>query len=313
MVKGENLSRTNWLVIGMLILVFPVAAVIVTLLKPADGEPTIFEKYNIEALKFDSGSQKSPLEYILNNAELSVKTYPFEDWGAEYIEYFELGPTLLTRDIKFDVKPFSGNSTQETVEELLYLRELAKTKRDAETLQKIKDEAKLGGPALAFDRSNLFLASGNKDTEVLLNAASNDLRFFVLKKKKEFARVRPSTLDHELEVVVDNPPYSAYPSGHAAQGHMTGLLLAMIDEKHADAYKSLGYDIGHRREIAGIHFPSDSEAGRQLAEDVLKKLLEVPEFQEMLDKAKATYIAPALFGPISEEDKQEVERAHGQD
>ncbi len=294
-------------------MVFPILAVIVTLLKPMDGDPAIFEKYNVETLKFDSGPAKSPLEHILNNTELSSKTFPYEDWGTEFIEYYELGPSLLPRDLKFDVALFPGNSTQKTVEELLYLRELAKTKRDEETVQKIKDEAKLGGPALAFDRSNLFLASGNKDTEELLNAASEDLRFFVLKKKKEFARLRPSMLDEGLELVVDNPPYSAYPSGHAAQGHMTGLLLAMIDEKNANAYKSLGYDIGHRREIAGIHFPSDSAAGRQLAEDVLKKLLEVPEFQEMLEQAKATYIAPALFGPISEDEKEEFKSLHGQD
>ena len=42
-------------------------------------------------------------------------------------------------------------------------------------------------------------------------------------------------------------------------------------QKKADEYKKLAIDIAHRREIAGVHYPGDSEAGRVLGQNLSQR------------------------------------------
>lgn len=41
-----------------------------------------------------------------------------------------------------------------------------------------------------------------------------------------------------------------------------------------------------RREILGVHFPSDSEAGRVLARQVVDRLQEAPQFRNDLEASR---------------------------
>ena len=66
---------------------------------------------------------------------------------------------------------------------------------------------------------------------------------------------------------------------------MAEILGLMVPEKKT-AFVSYAKNVAKRREIAGVHFPSDSTAGQYLAKLVLAALLDVPEFRSSLQNAR---------------------------
>ncbi len=223
---------------------------------------------------------------------LAKATYDESLWDPAVLEMYQMGPTLLSRDLEFDVAPFPANDSEETVAELQTLKNYARELRTPDTLEKILAEHHMATPLFSYGKTGLFVEKKNPVAEDLITKAVQDCGYFIIKYKKKFLRVRPNVLAPDLETVIVNPGHPAYPSGHGGQSHIVGLILSLLDEKHKDIYMAHAWAIGTRREIAGVHYPSDAVAGRKLAEDVLAKLLEVPAFQEQLKKAKDSFILP---------------------
>lgn len=215
-----------------------------------------------------------------------------ENWARGYLQAIEAGPVILSRADQYDVPPPPENDSAEVAEELAFLHEIA-AQRDAETIARIHRENVAVSPVQIFIEDGLIGSDNNKVIE-LLDIINRDHAYFILERKKHFQRARPSELDPSLTTVIPNPPYAAYPSGHAAQSYMVALVLSDFDPENAARYKKLAHDIAFRREIAGIHFKSDSAAGVALAEDIYKKLRGVPAFEEKYTQAKLTYIKPKL-------------------
>ena len=74
-------------------------------------------------------------------------------------------------------------------------------------------------------------------------------------------------------------------------GDLDGLILAELAPDLKDALLARGEQIGDDRVIAGVHFPSDVEAGHTLAHDLFTRFMATPEFQADLAKAKAEIAA----------------------
>lgn len=75
-------------------------------------------------------------------------------------------------------------------------------------------------------------------------------------------RPRPHLYSDLVKPIVELSKSGAYPSGHATVGTLMGIILAdMLPEKRT-AIMARAKDYAHNRLIAGIHFPSDIEAGR---------------------------------------------------
>ena len=87
----------------------------------------------------------------------------------------------------------------------------------------------------------------------------------VLSLKAQYARTRPSFADTSLSTVVPVPWHSSYPSGHATQSMLTALVLGSAVPSAKDDLKALAVQIAHGREIAGLHYASDTQAGFALA------------------------------------------------
>lgn len=227
------------------------------------------------------------------NRDLNDIRFQDKNWLPKLLLIIEEGPMLLTKDDKFEVEKPPRNSSRKTAKEIAYLHELAKTKRTPETLERIEYEN------TGVRAHDMFVKEGlideeNYKTLLLLEIIDNDNMYFILERKKHFARPRPSELDPTLQTAISNPPHAAYPSGHATQTYINALVLAEFDPKNADVYKQFAIDVAHRREIAGVHYPSDSEAGRKLAEDVLAGLRTIPVFEKKFQAAKETFIKPDL-------------------
>jgi acid phosphatase (class A) len=89
---------------------------------------------------------------------------------------------------------------------------------------------------------------------------------------------------------------SSYPSGHAVIGWGLALVLAEVMPDCQDAILKRGYDFGWSRVITGYHYPGDVQAGRVMAACVLAKIHNEPLFKNLLQAAKAEYMAYGTRG-----------------
>ena len=111
-------------------------------------------------------------------------------------------------------------------------------------------------------------AKDHPQLERQITALQKEAEKITLALKDHYARARPNTADSSLTTVVSVPWHASYPSGHATQSMLTALALGAAVPSAAPALKSLAIDVAHGREIAGLHYASDTQAGFELAQQI---------------------------------------------
>src|ERR1044072_201390 len=107
--------------------------------------------------------------------------------------------------------------------------------------------------------------------------------------KKKYNRARPQQLCPALMPLIPGPMHPAYPSGHSLQSYLIASALGEVAPHAKDLLEALALRIAKNREIAGVHFTSDSEAGKTLAHQAILLLMDeqkCPTFAEELKAAK---------------------------
>ncbi|MBI2120626.1 MAG: phosphatase PAP2 family protein [Parcubacteria group bacterium] len=186
--------------------------------------------------------------------------------------------------------PPPENTSVRTNEEIALLKTYKDTLRTPERLKKILDEVsssttKFGDFTLAdyLDGQKFPL------TTEALNPVMNDLLIFVFNMKYKYDRVRPSVLDPNLSPVIAVPGHPAYPSGHSSQMHFLAYFLSELMPDKSKLFEARADEIGIDREIAGLHYPSDTKAGQLLARQYMDILLNDPKFKAKLLIARAEW------------------------
>ena len=111
--------------------------------------------------------------------------------------------------------------------------------------------------------------------------------------KDFWKRPRPSVFDARVKPCVKVPPNAAYPSGHSTAGNLMAIILAnMVPEKSAEIY-GRGWDFAVNRIIGGVHYRSDSEAGRMAATVIAAFMFRNPDFMADYERSR-TEIRKAL-------------------
>jgi acid phosphatase (class A) len=105
--------------------------------------------------------------------------------------------------------------------------------------------------------------------------------------KTSFARQRPFQFDNSLKPVcaLSKEPNS-YPSGHTVSGYLLALTLIQIIPEKQSQIMSRVDDYAHNRIVCGVHYPSDIEAGRNIAYLMFGYMLANPQFQKDLAAAR---------------------------
>ncbi len=116
--------------------------------------------------------------------------------------------------------------------------------------------------------------------------------------KNGFARVRPCRAEPRLKPVVPCPSSGSYPSGHAAFGWAAALVLADLVPERRAAILARASEYAWNRVIAGVHYPTDVEAGRITGVVVAAFLFASPEFQSE-ERAARTELRAALGLPLA--------------
>ncbi|CUT10086.1 Conserved domain protein [Bradyrhizobium sp.] len=123
--------------------------------------------------------------------------------------------------------------------------------------------------------------------------------------KSHFNRPRPTQVVPGFMSPIQHGGHASFPSGHSTQAHVFAALLKEVispslGEPDGDAMAGLldvlAKRIARNREIAGLHYPSDSTAGVILAEAIADKILldeeYLPKFAALVEAAKAEWNNP---------------------
>ena len=194
--------------------------------------------------------------------ELSKMTY--NDGADEKHQSRIDQPITLFEDISISLQPFPENSSKKTLEEVKYLADI---EEDREFVKKHDKVSKVFGKL----HEELGLEF-NKDEAKKYNRESAK---HIMELKYKYQRPRP----HQIAdfyginlngVDLDSMRTPSYPSGHATQGYLLGMIYSERYPQHRKEFMKLGEDIAESRIIGKAHFPSDKKAGIELAEKLFE-------------------------------------------
>jgi hypothetical protein len=179
--------------------------------------------------------------------------------------------------------PASGSDVEK--EEIAKLLEW-QNKRTATDIARCKSEEKADPFIFSDVLGDKFTETSLPVTSRLLSDAAMDVKAFTKLAKNKWERKRPPYVDDRIKPCVAMEENGSYPSAHAARGIVWGAILAQIFPDKKDQLLERGKLMGEDRVIAGIHFPSDVEAGQALGRAIADKMLNTPAFQTALAQAK---------------------------
>jgi membrane-associated phospholipid phosphatase len=96
----------------------------------------------------------------------------------------------------------------------------------------------------------------------LLNMAMHDAAVACWDAKYEYFNPRPSQLDPEIKTVIGLPNFPSYTSGHSTFSAAAAEVLSHLFPRGRDFFHAQKEEAGISRLYAGIHYPSDIEAGK---------------------------------------------------
>ena len=173
-------------------------------------------------------------------------------------------PITLFEDISISLQPFPENSSKKTLEEVKYLSNIEEDREFVEEHDKVSK---------VFGKLHEELGlEFNKDEAKKYNRESAK---HIMELKYKYQRPRP----HQIAdfyginlngVDLDSMKTPSYPSGHATQGYLLGMIYSERYPQHRKEFMKLGEDIAESRIVGKAHFPSDKKAGIELAEKLFQ-------------------------------------------
>lgn len=251
------------------------------------------------------------------NLEIDQQKFPYDATVAE--KRLSIKPYYLSEKIDFKIPDPPANSSEQTRAELNYLLAL----QNQRTEEQAKAALQMAGiyynlrvtskdSTYSQYRKNLFHIGRSVGTwfspETLPVTADfmarvwQDASYYIWSYKYKFLRIRPYVIEPALENL-EETNWAAYPSGHSANSYVNAYLYSELAPEFTDVFLKDAYDMAHSREIIGVHYPSDSEASRVLARQLVNELFKNEKFlrdfelvkKEWAEKSKETFTKPVVL------------------
>lgn len=200
---------------------------------------------------------------------------------------------------------FPANSSEQTRAELDFLLDLQQ-KRTKEEVERVMNWAKVGywpaksliesHPEYQSNINHLFFecqqvigeectSENYPKTTKLLQGVTLDMRIMEFSAKYHLLRARPYQLEQKIEPlqVMGSPSFA---SGHTLWAYIHAYTFSELMPEKRKEFLELAYEVGLSREIMGVHYPSDEEAARQLAHQMLALMWQTEKFQQDFRAAK---------------------------
>mgnify|MGYP005749020915 CR=1 FL=1 len=241
--------------------------------------------------------------YTPTSGEMESIAFPEKEFrrGA----YLRLRTVYLDVPVQaFKVKPYPANSSEQTRKELDFLLELQQKRKASEaaltdTMAVVYYDPHTVNPHdpdYSRNVNSLFYVGRNLGpwfnpqqlpvTNQVLQNVIQDATYYIFSLKAHFNRARPYHLEPRLQHL-EAPGHASYPSGHSSAAHVHAYLLSYILPEYKNQFMGNAYDLAFSREIRGVHYPSDSEAGRDFAEQFVSQLLKSKKFKADLEAMKS--------------------------
>lgn len=260
-----------------------------------------------------SPKPKSPAE------EIDREKFPYNPLSAE--KRLSLKPYYLDNITlnDFSIPDPPANSSDQTRAELNYLLTLQEQRSELDVQSSLymagvfyNIRVKPEDSSYNQYRKNLFFVGRSigswfnpKDLPVTADLIAHvwqDAGYFIWTAKYKYLRIRPYKIDSNIKNL-EETNWAAYPSGHAANSYVNAFIFQELAPEFTDTFIKDAYDMAHSREIIGVHYPSDSEASRILARQIVNKLFQNEKFlkdfelakKEWSEKARESFGRPALI------------------
>ena len=212
-------------------------------------------------------------------------------------------PYYLGAAEKFLIPDFPANSSPQTRAELDYLLQLQQQRSEEDVRASMfyagvyyrtsvqpgdNDHKRFQRNLFHIGRSigTWFNADSLPITAALVANVWKDAEYYIWKYKNYFIRIRPYRRESKLQNL-EETNWAAYPSGHATNSYVNAYLYSELLPEFSSFFIKDAYDMAHSREIIGVHYPSDSESGRVLAWQMIKRLMSCEKFRKDFEAAKA--------------------------
>ena len=220
-----------------------------------------------------------------------------------YLKILDVQPAYLdVPPTAFHLAEFPANSSTQTRAELDHLLELQARRTPEEVAHSMQLAAvyyrlsvKPGDDDWRRMRENLFHMGRQLGpwfspdslpvTADFMARVWSDASYYLWAAKFRFNRVRPYTLEPRLQNL-ETPNFPAYPSGHSSNSYVAAFVYELLLPEQRDLFVRNARDMAYSREIIGVHFASDSEAGRVFARQFVDRLRQEPAFQKDLEAAR---------------------------
>jgi acid phosphatase (class A) len=106
-----------------------------------------------------------------------------------------------------------------------------------------------------------------------------DLDYAVGAVKERYQRPRPFLRGLGLKPCIDLISGYSYPSGHAVNARLFALILSDLSPDRRAEFMARADEAALNRVIGGVHYPTDIEAGKRLAEAIYFELRKNPAFK----------------------------------
>ncbi|MEM6676660.1 MAG: phosphatase PAP2 family protein [Pseudomonadota bacterium] len=121
---------------------------------------------------------------------------------------------------------------------------------------------------LSFLGATVRLSARSKPWTMTMLLAAQDVSTIMHSQIKAWISApRPVDFCPETTPIIQNPPHSTYPSGHAVESFILATLLSRLEDPSQPVLRRSNYllrtasRISINRTVAGVHFPVDSMPG----------------------------------------------------
>ena len=235
--------------------------------------------------------------------------------GANYAEYYEywdpeLQAYFYLNEFVANFPGWLGDFEKVATNGRVLPQNMAAVDLDREVtkvLNRVKDRGKLTREILVQDTAtgaigcwlNLLgiTPATRPATNLLIHVGRRIGEHVVMCLKHQFKSPRPFQLCPAITPLIDAPMHSSFPAGHSLQSYLISYLLAVplknlpqqsFSASNPAGAKGLLFDLAARladnRVVAGIHYPMDNDAGRDVAIACFEKLQQLKAITELQKK-----------------------------
>lgn len=238
--------------------------------------------------------------------------YPPAEYGSSIV-YLLVKPNYLSEaQVKLlsESVGFPANSSDQVRAELDYMLDL-QTKRTPDQIARVKFLGDIGyWPSINMVPSHQSYEQNLKDlffegqellgevinarnfpkVSKLLQGVMQDMRVMEFTIKYKLFRPRPYHLESRLQPLmrINSPSFA---SGHTLWAFVQAFTWSEIIPEKQNDFIALAEEIRRSREIMGIHYPSDNEASRQVAFQMIQYYFKNDAFLKDFNAAVAEWKA----------------------